>query len=124
MASKSYKFKTYYFSDPLLKNIIEKRLIHCLSTQNDQLLLRYLDYIKDSLPVNGREIEDEEQDLFGELVETLTDYKDHRLVKKFLKNKIFQKHLLNYINFAALRNTYQIKSVSEIDSEDVVPFQN
>ena len=124
MASKSYKFKTYYFSDPLLKNIIEKRLIHCLSTQNDQLLLRYLDYIKDSLPVNGREIEDEEQDLFGELVETLTDYKDHRLVKKFLKNKIFQKHLLNYINFAALRNTYQIKSVSEINSEDVVPFQN
>ena len=124
MASKSYKFKTYYFSDPLLKNIIEKRLIHCLSTQNDQLLLRYLDYIKDSLPVNGREIEDEEQDLFGELVETLTDYKEHRLVKKFLKNKIFQKHLLNYINFAALRNTYQIKSVSEINSEDVVPFQN
>ena len=124
MASKSYKFKTYYFSDPLLKNIIEKRLIHCLSTQNDQLLLRYLDYIKDSLPVNGREIEDEEQDLFGELVEILTDYKDHRLVKKFLKNKIFQKHLLNYINFAALRNTYQIKSVSEIDSEDVIPFQN
>ena len=124
MASKSYKIKTYYFSDPLLKNIIEKRLIHCLSTQNDQLLLRYLDYIKDSLPVNGREIEDEEQDLFGELVEILTDYKDHRLVKKFLKNKIFQKHLLNYINFAALRNTYQIKSVSEIDSEDVVPFQN
>ena len=124
MASKSYKFKTYYFSDPLLKNIIEKRLIHCLSTQNDQLLLRYLDYINDSLPVNGREIEDEEQDLFGELVETLTDYKDHRLVKKFLKNKIFQKHLLNYINFAALRNTYQIKSVSEINSEDVVPFQN
>ena len=71
-----------------------------------------------------REIEDEEQDLFGELVEILTDYKDHRLVKKFFKNKIFQKHLLNNINFAALRNTYQIKSVSEIDSEYVTPFQN
>ena len=124
MTTSNKNIKTYYFSDPLLKNIIEKRLNYCFYTQNDKLLLRYLNYIKDSLPVNGREIEEEEQDLFLELVEILTEHQDHKLVKKFLKNKIFQKHLLSNLNFNALHNIYQIKSVSEFNTEDVTPYQN
>jgi len=115
---------SYFFSDPLVKNIIEKRLIQAFETKNDKLLFRYLAYIEDSLPVDGREIEDEDKDLFLELIDILIQYKDHRLVKKFMKSKIFQKHFITNINIAALKNIHQIKAVSLYQSEDVTPIQN
>jgi len=113
---------SYFFSDPLVKNIIEKRLIQAFETKNDKLLFRYLAYIADSLPVEGREIEDEDKDLFLDLVDILLQFKDHRLVKKFMKSKIFQKHLITNINIAALKNIHQIKPVSLFQSEDVTPI--
>ena len=115
---------SYFFSDPLVKNIIEKRLIQAFETKNDKLLFRYLSYIEDSLPVEDREIEDEDKDLFLEFVDILIQYKNHRLVKKFMKSKIFQKHFISNINIAALKNIHQIKPVTFYQSEDVTPIQN
>ena len=63
------KINSCFFSDPLVKNIIEKRLIQAFEIQNDKLLFRYLSYIADSLSVQDREIEDEDKDFPLELVD-------------------------------------------------------
>ena len=71
---------SYFFSDPLIKDIIEKRLIQCINANKDSLLFRYLQYILDSLPVAGRDLEEDDQYLFFELVEILQENKKNKLI--------------------------------------------
>jgi len=113
-----------FSNDPIIENIIKKRLIQSLTLNQDTLLFRYLQYILDALPTNKQELEDDDRYLFLELVEILDQYKENKLIKSFMKNKIFQKHLFSTLNFNALKNIYQIKPTKEFDEEDVTIFKS